>query len=123
MFELPQRALNVAEQVEHFFQQRVLPNNKLWEQHPRRTGHTEIQQTLRKEAKALVCGIWHCLGLLQTNRVCACPIWNHGGCRNFGAWKALHVFNCNAPDVPNMELAAVWQRRAKAAVAATLAGG
>ena len=32
MFELPQRALDVAEQVENFFQQRVLPNNKLWEQ-------------------------------------------------------------------------------------------
>ena len=29
MFDLPQRALDVAEQVENFFQQRVLPKNKL----------------------------------------------------------------------------------------------
>ena len=54
MFELPQRAIDVATQVEAFFQQRVLSNNKLWEQQAR-AGQAlpEIQQTLRAEAKAL----------------------------------------------------------------------
>jgi hypothetical protein len=54
VFELPQRAIDVATQVEAFFQQRVLPNNKLWEQQAR-AGQAlpEIQQTLRTEAKAL----------------------------------------------------------------------
>ena len=86
MFELPQRALNVAEQVEHFFQQRVLPNNKLWEQQAR-AGQAipEIQQTLRKEAKAL--GLWNMAlprlaadepGMRLSNL-------EFSGCRNFGA--------------------------------------
>ena len=55
MFELPRRALDVADQVERFFQRRVLPNNKLWEQQAR-AGQAipDIQHTLRKEAKALL---------------------------------------------------------------------
>ena len=58
MFERPQRATDVADQVEKFFQQRVLPNNKLWEQQAG-AGQAipEIQQTLRDEAKAL--GLWN----------------------------------------------------------------
>ena len=58
MFELPRRALDVADQVERFFQRRVLPNNKLWEQQAR-AGQAipDIQQTLSKEAKAL--GLWN----------------------------------------------------------------
>jgi hypothetical protein len=32
MFELPQRATDIAAQVEAFICQRVLPNNKVWEQ-------------------------------------------------------------------------------------------
>ena len=58
MFELPRRAIDVAIQVEAVFHQRVLPNNKLWEQQARaEQALPEIQQTLRAEAKAL--GLWN----------------------------------------------------------------
>ena len=58
MFELPQRAIDVATRVEAFFQQRVLPNNKLGGQQARaRQDLPEIQQTLRVEAKEL--GLWN----------------------------------------------------------------
>lgn len=107
MFELPQRALNVAEQVEHFFQQRVLPNNKLWEQQAR-AGQAipEIQQTLRKEAKAL--GLWN----MALPRLAADEPGMRLSNLEFTAVAEIlgrlewgsHVFNCNAPDVPNMEL-------------------
>ena len=107
MFELPQRALDVAEQVEHFFQQRVLPNNKLWEQQAR-AGRAipEIQQTLRKEAKAL--GLWN----MALPRLAADEPGMRLSNLEFTAVAEIlgrlewgsHVFNCNAPDVPNMEL-------------------
>lgn len=107
MFELPQRALDVAEQVEHFFQQRVLPNNKLWEQQAR-AGQAipEIQQTLRKEAKAL--GLWN----MALPRLTADEPGMRLSNLEFTAVAEIlgrlewgsHVFNCNAPDVPNMEL-------------------
>ena len=107
MFELPQRALDVAEQVEHFFQQRVLPNSKLWEQQAR-AGQAipEIQQTLRKEAKAL--GLWN----MALPRLAADEPGMRLSNLEFTAVAEIlgrlewgsHVFNCNAPDVPNMEL-------------------
>ena len=107
MFELPQRALDVAEQVENFFQQRVLPNNKLWEQQAR-AGQPipEIQLTLRKEAKAL--GLWNMAlprlaedepGMRLSNLEFTAVAEILGRLE----WGS-HVFNCNAPDVPNMEL-------------------
>ena len=107
MFDLPQRALDVAEQVENFFQQRVLPNNKLWEQQAR-AGQAipEIQQTLRKEAKAL--GLWNMAlprlavdepGMRLSNLEFTAVAEILGRLE----WGS-HVFNCNAPDVPNMEL-------------------
>ncbi len=107
MFELPQRALDVAAQVEDFFQRRVLPNNKLWEQQAK-DGQTvpQIQQTLRAEAKAL--GLWNMAlprlsedepGLKLTNLEFTAVAEILGRLE----WGS-HVFNCNAPDVPNMEL-------------------
>ena len=58
MFDLPQRAIDIAAQVESFFQQRVLPNNKLWEQQAK-SGQPvpDIQQALRAQAKEL--GLWN----------------------------------------------------------------
>ena len=107
MFELPQRAIEVATQVESFFQQRVLPNNKLWEQQAR-AGQAipDIQQTLRAEAKSL--GLWNMAlprltedepGLRLTNLEFTAVAEILGRLE----WGS-HVFNCNAPDVPNMEL-------------------
>ncbi len=107
MFELPQRATDVADQVEKFFQQRVLPNNKLWEQQAG-AGQAipEIQQTLRDEAKAL--GLWNMAlprlsedepGMRLSNLEFTAVAEILGRLE----WGS-HVFNCNAPDVPNMEL-------------------
>ena len=107
MFELPRRALDVADQVESFFQQRVLPNNKLWEQQAG-AGQAipEIQQTLRDEAKAL--GLWNMAlprlsedepGMRLSNLEFTAVAEILGRLE----WGS-HVFNCNAPDVPNMEL-------------------
>ena len=107
MFELPQRAIEVATQVESFFQQRVLPNNKLWEQQAR-AGQAipDIQQTLRAEAKSL--GLWNMAlprltedepGLRLTNLEFTAVAEILGRLE----WGS-HVINCNAPDVPNMEL-------------------
>lgn len=107
MFELPQQALDVAAQVEDFFQRRVLPNNKLWEQQAK-DGQAvpEIQQTLRAEAKAL--GLWNmALPRLSENE----PGLKLSNLEFTAVAEILgrlewgsHVFNCNAPDVPNMEL-------------------
>jgi len=107
MFELPRRALDVADQVESFFQQRVLPNNKLWEQQAH-AGQAipDIQQTLRKEAKAL--GLWNMALPRLTEDEPGMRLSN----LEFTAVAEIlgrlewgsHVFNCNAPDVPNMEL-------------------
>ena len=107
MFELPQRATDVADQVEKFFQQRVLPNNKLWEQQAG-PGQAipDIQQTLRDEAKAL--GLWNMAlprlsedepGMRLSNLEFTAVAEILGRLE----WGS-HVFNCNAPDVPNMEL-------------------
>ena len=107
MFELPQRATDVADQVDKFFQQRVLPNNKLWEQQAG-AGQAipEIQQTLRDEAKAL--GLWNMAlprlsedepGMRLSNLEFTAVAEILGRLE----WGS-HVFNCNAPDVPNMEL-------------------
>ena len=107
MFELPQRAIEVAAQVEVFFQQRVLPNNKVWEQQAQ-AGQAvpEVQRTLRAEAKAL--GLWNMAlprlsddepGIRLTNLEFTAVAEILGRLE----WGS-HVFNCNAPDVPNMEL-------------------
>ena len=107
MFDLPQRAFDIAAQVESFFQQRVLPNNKLWEQQAK-SGHPvpDIQQALRAEAKEL--GLWNMAlprladdepGLRLTNLEFTAVAEILGRLE----WGS-HVFNCNAPDVPNMEL-------------------
>lgn len=116
MFELPQRAMDVAEQVENFFQRRVLPNNKLWEQQAQ-AGQAipKIQQTLRDEAKAL--GLWNmALPRLSENEpgmrlsnLEFTPVAEILGRLEWGS----HVFNCNAPDVPNMELLQLFGSKAQ----------
>ena len=107
MFELPQRATDVAAQVEAFFQQRVLPNNKVWTQQAHAGQATpEIQQTLRAEAKGL--GLWNMAlprlgddepGMRLTNLEFTAVAEILGRLE----WGS-HVFNCNAPDAPNMGL-------------------
>ena len=107
MFELPQRAIDTAAQVESFFQRRVLPSNRLWEQQAK-AGQAvpDILRVLRAEAKEL--GLWNMalprltddepgLGLTNLEFTAVAEILGRL------EW-ASHVFNCNAPDVPNMEL-------------------
>jgi len=107
MFELPARALEVRETVEAFFNERILPNNRLWMEQAA-AGHAspEIEQTLRVEAKAL--GLWnmalprladHEPGTRLSNLEFTAVAEVLGRLE----W-ASKVFNCNAPDVPNMEL-------------------
>ena len=107
MFELPKRALEVRDQVSDFFQQRILPNNGIWrEQAAAGQALPEIEQTLRAEAKGL--GLWNMAlprladdepGLKLSN------LEFTGVAEILGRLEwASRVFNCHAPDVPNMEL-------------------
>jgi len=107
MFELPAKAIAVRDEVEAFFNARVLPNNKVWLQQAHAGQSTpEIEQTLRAEAREL--GLWN-MALPRLSE-------NEPGTKlsnlEFAAvaevlgrleW-ASRVFNCHAPDVPNMEL-------------------
>ena len=107
MFELPPRALDVRAQVERFFHERVLPANHLWcEQAASGQAIPDIEVTLRAEAKAL--GLWnmalprladHEPGMRLTNLEFTAVAEVLGRLE----W-ASRVFNCHAPDVPNMEL-------------------
>ena len=107
MFELPEKALAIQAQVEQFFSQQVLPMNAQWHEQVR-AGHVQppIEAALREQAKAL--GLWnmalprladHEPGLRLTN------LEFTGVAEVLGRLEwASKVFNCHAPDVPNMEL-------------------
>jgi acyl-CoA dehydrogenase len=107
MFELPSRALEIREQVEDFFNQRVLPNNVLWrEQAQAGQAVPEIETQLREEARGL--GLWNMALPRLTEDEPGTRLSN----LEFTAvaevlgrleWGS-RVFNCHAPDVPNMEL-------------------
>ena len=58
MFELPNKAIQVRDEVEAFFNARVLPNNKLWVDQARAgQGIPDIERQLRADAKGL--GLWN----------------------------------------------------------------
>jgi len=107
MFELPPKALAIRDQVRDFFDHRVLPNNTLWqEQAAAGQAVPEIEKTLQQEARAL--GLWNMAlprlaedepGTRLTN------LEFTGVAEVLGRLEwASRVFNCHAPDVPNMEL-------------------
>ena len=58
MFELPQRAIEVRDQVADFFNSEVLPNNQLWRRQAR-AGQAlpEIESELRAKARSL--NLWN----------------------------------------------------------------
>ena len=107
MFELPSRALQLRDQVAQFFNERVLPNNSLWHaQASTGVAEPEIERQLKIEARAL--GLWNMAlprladdepGLRCTNLEFTAVAEVLGRLE----W-ASRVFNCHAPDVPNMEL-------------------
>ena len=107
MFELPQRAIEVRDQVADFFNSEVLPNNQLWRRQAR-AGQAlpEIESELRAKARSL--NLWNMalprladdepgLGLSNLEFTAVAEILGRL------EW-ASRVFNCHAPDVPNMEL-------------------
>ena len=107
MFELPQRAVEVRDQVNDFFQRRILPNHELWCQQAAEGQATpEIENTLRAEAKAL--GLWNMALPRLTEDEPGLRLSNlefTGVAEVLGRLEwASRVFNCHAPDVPNMEL-------------------
>ncbi|MCB1742480.1 MAG: acyl-CoA dehydrogenase family protein [Gammaproteobacteria bacterium] len=107
MFELPDRALKVRAQVEMFFQEQVLPNNRLWHQQLEQGQVVpDIERSLRAQAQGL--GLWNMAlpqladdepGLRLSNLEFT-PVAEILGRLSWGS----RVFNCHAPDVPNMEL-------------------
>lgn len=107
MFELPPRAIEVREQVEAFFTDRVLPSNKIWSQQAAEgQAIPEVELALQREAQAL--NLWNMAlprlaedepGLRLSN------LEFTGVAEVLGRLEwASRVFNCHAPDVPNMEL-------------------
>ena len=107
MFDLPQRAVEVRDQVNDFFQRRILPNHELWCQQAAAGQATpEIEKALRAEAKAL--GLWNMALPRLTEDEPGLRLSNlefTGVAEVLGRLEwASRVFNCHAPDVPNMEL-------------------
>jgi acyl-CoA dehydrogenase len=107
MFELPAKALEIKDEVEAFFNTRILPNNKLWLQQAQQGQSVpEIEQTLKLEAKEL--GLWNMALPRLTEGQPGLRLSNlefTGVAEILGRLEwASNVFNCHAPDVPNMEL-------------------
>jgi len=107
MFELPDKAIQVRDEVETFFNARVLPNNKLWVEQARSGQSTpDIERQLRAEAKAL--GLWNMALPRLGDSEPGTKLSNlefTGVAEVLGRLEwASRVFNCHAPDVPNMEL-------------------
>ena len=70
MFELPNKAIQVRDEVEAFFNARVLPNNKLWVDQARAgQGIPDLDRQLRADAKAWGYGIWRYQGWLTASPV------------------------------------------------------
>ena len=107
MFDLPAKALEIRDQVETFFNARVLPNNRLWREQMR-AGQAvpDIERELREEARDL--GLWNMALPRLTDAEPGTQLSNlefTGVAEVLGRLEwGSRVFNCHAPDVPNMEL-------------------
>lgn len=107
MFSLPQQALDIKSDVADFFNKQILPNNHLWhEQSQQGQAIPAIENTIRTKAKAL--GLWNMALPQLTDSEPGLRLSNlefTGVAEVLGrlGW-ASRVFNCHAPDVPNMEL-------------------
>lgn len=118
MFDLPPRAIDIRDQVERFFNTRILPNNGLWhEQASTGVAVPEIQRQLSAEARAL--GLWNMalprLGNDEPGLRCS-NLEFTGVAEVLGRLEwASRVFNCHAPDVPNMELLQLFATEAQKA--------
>ncbi len=113
MFELPYKAIKVRDEVEAFFKARVLPNNKLWRDQAR-AGQSipDIERQLRTEAQQL--GLWNMALPRLADSESGIELSNlgfTGVAELLGRLEwAARVFNCQAPDMPNIELLQLLQR-------------
>ncbi len=116
MFELPRKAVEVRDQVEAFFNEHLLPNHQTWqEQAASGQSVPEIEKSLSEKARAL--GLWNMAlprladdepGLRLSN------LEFTGVAEVLGRLQwASRVFNCHAPDVPNMELLQLFANEAQ----------
>jgi len=107
VFELPEKALAIKTEVEQFFTECVLPSNAQW-QREARAGQAQpgIEADLRRQAKAL--GLWNMALPRLADDETGTKLTNlefTGVAEVLGRLEwASKVFNCHAPDVPNMEL-------------------
>ena len=107
MFELPPRAAEIGDQVEAFFNERVLPNNRRWQEEAAAgQANPEVERELAREARAL--GLWNMALPRLADDEPGTRLTNlefTGVAEVLGRLEwASRVFNCHAPDVPNMEL-------------------
>ncbi|MEM7403929.1 MAG: acyl-CoA dehydrogenase family protein [Pseudomonadota bacterium] len=107
-FSWSERALEIREQVETFFDERVLPRDADWHREVEVAGnpHPEFLQVLQRDAFEL--GLWNMAlpaladdepGTRLSNLEFAAVAEVLGKL----SWGS-QVFNCHAPDVPNMEI-------------------
>ena len=107
-FTPTERVLQLRDQVEYFFNEKILPRNHEWEERVERQGEVwpDFLMDLRAEAKAL--GLWNmALPLLADDepgtRLSNLEFASIAEILGRLPW-ASYVFNCNVPDVPNMEI-------------------
>jgi len=107
MFELPEKAQVIRAEVEQFFTKHVLPANSRWQQEAADgSAQPPVEVELRDRAKAL--GLWNMALPRLTDDEPGMRLTNlefTGVAEVLGRLEwASRVFNCHAPDVPNMEL-------------------
>ena len=107
-FSTAARAAQVHEQVESFFAEHVLPRKEEWEREVEQGGNPQPQFLEELRAQAFELGLWNLAlpglaenepGTRLTNLEFA-PVAEVLGRLSW----ASNVFNCHAPDVPNMEI-------------------
>jgi acyl-CoA dehydrogenase len=107
MFELPEKARAIQAEVEQFFTEHVLPANSQWQKEASDGfARPPVEMALRDRAKAL--GLWNMALPRLTEDEPGMRLSNlefTGVAEVLGRLEwASRVFNCHAPDVPNMEL-------------------
>ncbi len=107
-FETSDRIAGLRDQVEDFFNQEILPRNQNWIDEVENHGvlWPEFLDDLRAKAKSL--GLWNmALPMLRSDepgtQLSNLEFASIAEILGRLPW-ASYVFNCNAPDVPNMEI-------------------
>jgi len=106
-FRFSEQSLALQEEMEAFFRARVLPRNHEWQAHVARHGAAPpVLEELKREARAK--GLWN-LGLPDLKpeqpgtRLSNLEFAPLAAIMGRLPWAPI-AFNCNAPNVPNMEI-------------------